>query len=72
MGPNVSVMNKSMDEMIYEMNHILNYGYVEALNLLRLLYAIPKIAFITTRIVPSLDFISAVQFMIHFIYHFVH
>ena len=35
-----------------------------------LLYAIAKIAFITARIIASLDFISAVQYMINFIYHF--
>ena len=35
------------------------------------LYAIAKIAFITARIIASLDFISAVQYMIHFIYHFI-
>ena len=34
--------------------------------------AIAKIAFITARIIALLDFISAVQYMIHFIYHFVH
>ena len=38
----------------------------------RLLYAIAKIASITARIIALLDFISAVQDMIHFIYHFVH
>ena len=32
-----------------------------------LLYTISKIAFITARIIASLDFISAVQYMIHFI-----
>ena len=42
------------------MNHIL------------LLYAFAKIAFITARIIPLLDFIPAVQYMIHFICHFVH
>ena len=26
-GSNVPVMNESMDEMIYEINHILNCGY---------------------------------------------
>ena len=40
--------------------------------LFRLLSAIAKIAFITTRIIVSLDFISAVQYTIHFIYHFVY
>ena len=34
--------------------------------------AIAKIAFITARIIVLLDFISAAQYMIHFIYHFVH
>ena len=35
-------------------------------------YAIAKIAFITARIIASLDFISAVHIiMIHFIYHFI-
>ena len=28
--------------------------------------------FVTARIIASLDFISAVQYMIHFINHFVH
>ena len=37
----------------------------------RLLCKIAKIAFITARIIASLDFIYAVQCMIHFIYHFV-
>ena len=37
----------------------------------KLLYAIAKIAFITARIISSLDFISAVQYMIPFIYHFI-
>ena len=41
---------------------------VEVLNFFRLLYAIVKIAFITAKIIASLDFISAVH-MIHFIYH---
>ena len=41
------------------------------------LYEIAKIAFITARIITSLDFISAVQYMIHsciisFIHSFVH
>ena len=36
----------------------------------RLLYAIVKIAFVTAKIIASLDFISAVH-MIHFIYHFI-
>ena len=43
---------------------------VEVLNFFRLLYAIVKIAFITAKIIVSLDFISAVH-MIHFIYHFI-
>ena len=47
-----------MSERIYEMNHILNCGY--------------KIEFITARIIALLDFISAVQYRIHFIYHSVH
>ena len=34
---------------------------VEVLNFFRLLYTIAKIAFITARIIASLDFISAVQ-----------
>ena len=33
--------------------------------------AIAEIAFITARIIASLDFICAVRYMIHFIYHFV-
>ena len=33
---------------------------------------IAKIALITVRIITSLHFISTVQYMIHFIYHFVH
>ena len=37
----------------------------------RLLSAIAKIAFITARIIASLDFISAVHYMIHFMHHFV-
>ena len=37
-----------------------------------LLYAIAKIATITARIIALLDFVSAVQYMIHFIYNFVH
>ena len=48
-----------MNERIYEMNHILNCGY-------------EKIEFITARIIALLDFISAVQYRIHFIYHSVH
>ena len=35
------------------------------------LYAIAKLPFITARIIASLDFMSAVQYMIHFVYHFV-
>ena len=31
-----------------------------------------KFAFITVMKIASLDFISSVQYMIHFIYHFVH
>ena len=41
----------------------------------RLLYTIAKIAFITARIIIApLDFISAIQYMVHFIhvYHFIH
>ena len=34
-------------------------------------YAIAKIAFITARIIVSLDFTSAVHHMIHFIHHFI-
>ena len=34
--------------------------------------AIAKIAFITARIIALLDFISAVQYMIHFVYNSVH
>ena len=34
-------------------------------------YRIAKIAFITARIIVSLDFTSAVHHMIHFIYHFI-
>ena len=37
----------------------------------RLLYAIAKIAFITARIIASLDFIYAAPYMIHLIYHFI-
>ena len=37
----------------------------------RLLYAFAKIASVTARIMASLDFISAVQYVIHFIYHFI-
>ena len=37
----------------------------------RLLCAIAKIAFITARIIASLDFISAVHILIHFMYHFI-
>ena len=44
---------------------------VEVLNFFRLLYAVAKIASITARIIALLDFLSAVQYMIHF-YHFVH
>ena len=51
--------------MIYKTDQIFNCGYF------RLLYAIAKIAFINARIIASLDFISAVQYMIHFIYHFI-
>ena len=51
--------------MIYELIHILNCGYAS-----RLHYAIAKVAFIIARIITSLDFISAVQYMIHFICHF--
>ena len=40
--------------------------------ILAVMDAIAKIAFITARIIALLDFISAVQYMIHFIYHFVH
>ena len=40
--------------------------------ILAVMDAIAKIEFITTRIIALLDFISAVQYMIHFIYHFVH
>ena len=39
--------------------------------LLYRLHAIAKIAFIKARIIASLDFISAVQYMIHFLYHFI-
>ena len=38
----------------------------------RLLYAIAKIASITARIIALLHFISAVQYMMNCIYHFVH
>ena len=44
---------------------------VEGLNFLRLTCAIAKIAFKTARIIASLDFISEVQYMIHFTHHFV-
>ena len=40
-------------------------------SVIRLLYAIAKIAFITARIIASLDFMSPVQYMIPFIYHFI-
>ena len=39
---------------------------------LAVMHAIAKIAFITARIIVLLDLISAVQYVIHFIYHFVH
>ena len=35
-------------------------------------YAIAEIASITARVIALLDFKSAVQYMIHFIYNFVH
>ena len=41
---------------------------IKALNFSKLLYAIAKISFITSRIIAALDFISAVHYMIHFIY----
>ena len=37
----------------------------------RLLYAIAKIGSITTRMIASLDFTSAVQYMISFILHII-
>ena len=40
--------------------------------ILTVMDAIAKIEFITARIIALLDFISAVQYMIPFIYHFVH
>ena len=40
--------------------------------ILAVMDAIAKIEFTTTTIIALLDFISAVQYMIHFIYHFVH
>ena len=33
-------------------------------------FLIAKIAFITARIIASLDFISSVQYVIHFTHHF--
>ena len=45
-GSNFPARNESMNEMIYETNHILSCD--------------------------DLDFISAVPYMIHFIFHFVH
>ena len=59
-----------MNEMIYEMKHILNYGYGIKYSYDPCIFA--KIAAITARIIVLLDFISAVQYMIHFTYHFVH
>ena len=44
--------------MIYKTDQILNCGYF------RLLYAIAKIAFINARIIASLDFISAVKYIL--------
>ena len=61
MGSNFTVRNKSMNKMTYEV-----------LNFFSLLYAIAKIASITAKIIALLDSISAVQYMIHFIYYFVH
>ena len=40
-------------------------------NPVEVLYAIAKIAFITARIIASLDFVSTVHYMINFTYHFV-
>ena len=42
-----------------------------AYNIFSLFYAVVKIAFINARIIVSLDYISAVQYVVHFIYHFV-
>ena len=75
----VPVMNESMNEMIYEMNSTLKCGFKikssydpRSPEIFRLPCPIAKIAFITARIIPPLYFISPVQYMIHFIYHFVH
>ena len=56
-GPvsNESMMKWYLTRIIYEMNHIWTPEFF------RLLYAIVKIAFITAKIIASLDFISAVH-----------
>ena len=65
MGSNVLMMNESTNEMIYEVNH----NYIDLLIRNQLGGAI-SLAFITARIIASLDFILTVQYMIHFIYNF--
>ena len=68
MGSHVPVMNESMNEMIYEMNHKKLYCTADMKSSEAMTLAV---SFITAGIIPSLDFISAVQRMIHFIDHFV-
>ena len=57
----------SMAEMIYEINHILHRGYE-----IKYSYDFCSYECNFNNCVALLDFISAVQYMIHFIYHFVH
>ena len=56
-GSNVPVMNESTNEKLYEMDRILNCWSPE---FLRLLYASAKIAFITARIIASLNLLLLV------------
>ena len=55
MGFAVPVMNESTNEIIYERNQLLNCGYEIGFST-----QLSKIAFITARIIASLDFIPAV------------
>ena len=60
-APNVSGFIAQLVRASHRCHEVTGSKPVEVLNFVRLLYAIAKIAFVTARIIASLDFISAVH-----------